>query len=174
MLGIEYVVDPSDIDEDREPGELPESMAVRLARGKAIATRARHPDIAVLAADTVVVVDDRVLGKPTSRQEAERMLGLLSGRDHRVITGVALAWGDTTAERYDMTRVWFREVDSSFIRDYVATGEPLDKAGGYGVQGRGALLVKKIEGDFFSVMGLPVRLVVELLEKAGLPYRFTR
>ncbi len=174
MLGIEYVIDPSDINESRDPGELPESMAVRLARDKAVATRVRHPDTPVLAADTVVVVDDQVLGKPSSRQEAERMLSVLSGRDHRVITGVALAWGDTTSERYDVTRVWFRELDADLIRDYVATGEPLDKAGSYGVQGRGSLLVNKIEGDFFSVMGLPIRLVVELLEVAGFPYRFTR
>jgi septum formation protein len=174
MLGIEYIVDPPDIDEVHDPGELPEALAVRLAREKAVAIRARHPDVPVLAADTLVAVDDQILGKPASREEAERMLAMLAGRDHRVITGVALAWDDTTAEKYDITRVWFRQLDADQIRDYVATGEPMDKAGSYGVQGRGAVLVKKIQGDFFSVMGLPLRLVVELLEKAGLPYRFTR
>jgi septum formation protein len=174
MLGIEYVVDPSDVEESRLPGELPEAMALRLARDKAVATRVRHPDVPVLAADTVVVVQNKVLGKPASKREAESMLGMLSGRDHQVITAVALAWDGTTLEKCDITRVWFREADPSFIRDYVATGEPLDKAGSYGVQGRGALLVEKIEGDFFGVMGLPLRLVVELLETAGLPYRFTR
>jgi len=174
MLGIEYIVDPSDIEESRAPGELPQSMAVRLARQKAVTTGARHPDVPVLGADTVVVVQDTVLGKPASTREAERMLGMLSGRDHEVITAVALAWDGATAAKCDITRVWFREMEPSFIRDYVATGEPLDKAGSYGVQGRGALLVEKIEGDFFSVMGLPLRLVVELLEGAGLSYRFTR
>jgi septum formation protein len=103
------------------------------------------------------------------------MLALLSGRSHRVVTGVALAVpGGDVRERYDVTHVWFRELSADLIRSYVATGEPLDKAGSYGVQGVGAVLVERVDGDFFSVMGLPLRLVVELLEEAGRPYRFTR
>jgi len=103
------------------------------------------------------------------------MLAMLSGHRHRVITGVALARPEgAVLERYDVTEVWFRELSDDTIAAYVATGEPMDKAGSYGVQGYGAVLVERVDGDFFSVMGLPVRLVVDLLEEAGAPYRFTR
>ncbi len=174
MLGIEYEVDPAEIDERAEPGELPESLAVRLAREKSVVVALRHPDTPTLAADTLVVLDDVILGKPLSPEDAERMLGILSGRQHRVITAVALTVDGNTSERFDVTKVWFRQLDQDLIRSYVATGEPLDKAGSYGVQGRGAILVERIEGDFFGVMGLPLRLVVALLDSAGIPYRFTR
>ena len=174
MLGVEYEVDPAEIEERAQPGELPESMAVRLAREKAAVVASRHPDMPILAADTLVVLGDVVLGKPVSPEDAERMLGMLSDRQHRVITAVALTVGGNTSERLDVTKVWFRQLDEDLIRSYVATGEPLDKAGSYGVQGRGAILVRRIEGDFFGVMGLPLRLVVALMESAGVPYRFTR
>jgi septum formation protein len=166
---------PPDVDETRLSGEVPEAMAVRLAAAKALAVLAARPDRLVLAADTVVTIDDHVLGKPDDAADAERMLALLSGRSHRVITAVALALpGGEVRERYDATHVWFRELSSATIAAYVATGEPLDKAGSYGVQGFGAVLVERVDGDFFSVMGLPLRLVVELLEGAGQRYRFTR
>lgn len=175
MLGIPHTVQPADVDETRLPGEVPEAMAVRLAAAKASAVHIRRPEDIVLAADTVVTIDDRVLGKPLDSADAERMLALLSGRSHRVVTGVALALpGGDVHDRYDVTNVWFRELTAELIRAYVATGEPLDKAGSYGVQGVGAVLVERVDGDFFSVMGLPLRLVVELLESAGHPYRFTR
>jgi septum formation protein len=175
MLGIEHVVDPAEIDERAEPAELPETVAVRLAREKAEAVAARHePDTLVLAADTVVVLDRMILGKPTSPEDAERMLGQLSGRGHKVITAVALWRGGEVLERCDVTRVWFRKLNAEIISAYVATGEPLDKAGSYGVQGYGGVLIDRIDGDFFSVMGLPIRLVTDLLALAGAPYRFTR
>ncbi|NIM48298.1 MAG: septum formation inhibitor Maf [Gemmatimonadales bacterium] len=175
MLGIPHLVDPAQVEECRQPGESPKAMAVRLATEKARCVALRHSDNPVLAADTVVVVDDRVLGKPAGPAEAEEMLGHLAGRDHRVITAVALALpGAEVLHRCDVTRVWFRSLSPALIRAYVATGEPLDKAGSYGVQGYGAVLVERVEGDFFGVMGLPLRLVVELLEAAGQPYRFTR
>jgi len=174
MLGIEYEVDPAEIEECAEPEELPESMALRLAGKKAAVVASRHPDMPVLAADTLVVLDDVILGKPVSSEDAERMLAMLSGRLHRVITAVALTVGGNSSERFDVTKVWFRHLNEELIRSYVATGEPLDKAGSYGVQGRGAILVERIEGDFFGVMGLPLRLVVDLLDAAGIPYRFTR
>ncbi len=175
MLGIPHVVQPADVDETRLRGEVPEAMAVRLAAAKASAVHVRRPDDLVLAADTVVTIDDQVLGKPEDPADAERMLALLSGRGHRVVTGVALALpGGDVRDRYDVTHVWFRELSPELIRSYVATGEPLDKAGSYGVQGVGAVLIERVDGDFFSVMGLPLRLVVELLEDAGRPYRFTR
>jgi septum formation protein len=175
MLGIPHEVVPAAVNERPEPGELPESMAVRLAREKAQSVAQRRPEVPVLAADTVVVVDDQILGKPVDAAEAEQMLSLLSGREHRVVTAVALAPpGGEVLERYDVTRVRFRTLAPEIIAAYVATGEPLDKAGGYGVQGYGAVLIERVDGDFFSVMGLPLRLVVDLLEAAGQPYRFTR
>lgn len=174
MLGIAHRVDAPDVPEEPEPGEEPEALAVRLAREKALRVWARHPRLPVLGADTVVVLGSQLLGKPASPEDAARMLRLLSGREHRVITAVALVRNGEARHRCDVTRVWFRPLGAALIADYVATGEPMDKAGAYGVQGYGAVLVERIEGDFFSVMGLPVRLVVELLEEAGLPYRFTR
>ena len=174
MLGIPHVVDPPHVDERAEPGELPETQAARLAREKALAVATRSPGATVLAADTVVVLGDRALGKPISAADAVRMLRELSGREHRVVTAVALARDGNVYERCDVTRVQFRRLADETIEAYVATGEPLDKAGAYGVQGYGAVLIERIEGDFFCVMGLPLRLVTDLLEEAGEPYRFTR
>lgn len=174
MLGIEHVVDPAEVDERHLEGESPQTLAVRLARNKASVVAGRHPGRLVLGADTLVVLDDEILGKPNSPDDAERMLGLMAGRRHEVVTAVAMAHNGSLADRVDVTKVWFRALDEETIRAYVATGEPMDKAGSYGVQGYGAMLVERIEGDFFGVMGLPVRLVASLLEAAGSPYRFTR
>jgi septum formation protein len=174
MLGVSHIVDPADIDETALPGELPESMAARLAREKAITVAARHPGKWILGADTVVVLDDQVLGKPVSATDAEHMLGRLAGREHRVVSAVALVCDGMVRESRDITQVRFRQMKPELIRAYVATGEPMDKAGAYGVQGTGAALVERIEGDFFGVMGLPLRLVLDLLEAAGMPYSFTR
>jgi len=176
MLGIEHeVVVPAEVDERRLEGEPPDAMAGRLAVEKARWVSRQRPGELVLAADTIVVIDDLVLGKPQDAADAGRMLALLSGREHRVITAVAIACPDgTVLERSDQTRVWFRELPRETIDDYVATGEPLDKAGSYGVQGYGGVLIERVEGDFFGVMGLPIRLVTDLLEEAGRPYRFTR
>jgi septum formation protein len=174
MLGISHILDPADIDETALPGELPESMAARLAREKASAVAARHPDRWILGADTVVVLDDQMLGKPVSAADAEGMLSRLAGREHRVVSAVALVRDGVVKESRDVTKVRFRQMTPELIRAYVATGEPMDKAGAYGVQGQGAALVERIEGDFFGVMGLPLRLVLELLEAAGMAYNFTR
>jgi septum formation protein len=175
MLGIAHEVIPADVDERPRPGEEPEVMAVRLAAEKARSVWQRHPERPVLAADTVVVIGEEILGKPRDEADAQRMLALLSDRDHRVITAVALATpAGEILQQCDVTRVWFRSLTPELIEAYVATGEPLDKAGSYGVQGVGAVLVERVEGDFFGVMGLPLRLVVSLLEAAGMPYRLTR
>jgi septum formation protein len=175
MLGIAHEVIPADVDERPRPGEEPDVMAGRLAAEKARSVWQRHPERPVLAADTVVVIGGEILGKPRDEADAQRMLALLSGRDHRVITAVALATSDgVILQQCDVTRVWFRSLTPELIEAYVATGEPLDKAGSYGVQGVGAVLVDRVEGDFFGVMGLPLRLVVSLLESAGMPYRLTR
>lgn len=174
MLGITHEVDPSDIPEHALPGESAEATAVRLAREKAAQVARRHAGRWVLGADTLVALGEQVLGKPGTPAEAEAMLGRLQGAEHRVVTAVALVQNGAAHERHDVTRVWFRRLTPAQIRAYVATGEPLDKAGAYGVQGYSAALVERIEGDFFGVMGLPLRLVVELLDRAGMPYNFTR
>jgi septum formation protein len=174
MLKIEHVVDPADIDEEPASGEGAKALAVRLAREKASTVAARHPGKVVLSADTLVVLDSEILGKPLSPSDAKAMLRKLSGIEHRVVTAVAVAKDGAVLDRCDVTRVWFRPLSEEVINAYVATGESLDKAGSYGVQGYGAALVDRIEGDYFAVMGLSLRLVVELLEEIGLPYRFTR
>jgi septum formation protein len=174
MLGIDHIVDPADIDEVFDSGEPAENLAIRLAREKASVVSARHPGRVVLSADTLVVLGSEILGKPSSAKEAASMIGKLAGREHRVVTAITVAKDGDFWDRCDVTTVWFRQLSEEMITAYVSTGESLDKAGSYGVQGYGAVLVDRIEGDYFGVMGLPVRLVVELLEEVGLPYRFTR
>ncbi len=174
MLGIEHIVDPANIDEELSPGESAERLAVRLAQEKAATVASRHRGRVVLSADTLVVLGTEILGKPESPLEAQQMLLRLAGREHKVVTAVAAAYDSTILDRCDVTRVWFRPLTEAMIDAYLSTGESMDKAGSYGVQGYGAVLVDRIEGDFFGVMGLPLRLVVELLEEVGMPYRFTR
>lgn len=130
------------------------------------------PGPLVLGADTTVIVRDEVLEKPDSAADALRMLRKLQGRTHQVVTSVALVADGTLHQSTDITNVTFRRADDAMLEAYVATGEPMDKAGAYGIQGYGAALVERIDGDFFSVMGLPIRLVLKLLEQAGHPYRF--
>jgi septum formation protein len=173
MLGISHEVDPVEVDERPRPNEAPERYAKRLAKEKACVGSAKHPDRWVLGADTIVVLDGTILGKPQSPAEAERMLLTLAGHCHQVVSAIALARGEEILEACDVTSVWIRQMPRDTARAYVETGEPLDKAGSYGIQGLGAVLVERIEGDYFSVMGLPVRLVADLMETAGIPYRFT-
>ena len=168
MLGIDVEVRPSHIPEVRQPGETPVGYAERLAREKALSV----PGPLVLGADTTVVLDDHLFEKPADEADALRMLRQLQGRTHEVITSVALQAGGAVRQATDITAVTFRPCDDDFLRAYIATGEPMDKAGAYGIQGYGAALVERIDGDFFGVMGLPVRLVLRLLEEAGEPYRF--
>jgi septum formation protein len=168
MLGLEVEVRPSHIPEVRQPGETPVGYAERLAREKVLSV----PGPLVLGADTTVVLDDHLFEKPADEADALRMLQQLQGRTHEVITSVALQAGGTLRQATDITAVTFRPCDDDFLRAYIATGEPMDKAGAYGIQGYGAALVERIDGDFFGVMGLPVRLVLRLMEEAGERYRF--
>ncbi len=168
MLGIEATVRPSHVPEVPLPGELPVPYAERLARSKALSVEGRY----VLAADTIVVLGREVLEKPVDAADAVRMLMRLSGRTHEVVTAVALAHRGEVRVKTDITKVKFRAITPALAEAYVATGEPMDKAGAYGIQGYGAALVERIEGDFFGVMGLPVRLVLALLEERGVGYRF--
>lgn len=168
MLGIPIVVVHADVQEIPLPRETPSAYARRLARDKARAV----PGALVLGADTIVVLDDEILEKPGDPVHALEMLRRLQGRWHEVITSVCLIADGTPYEAQDRTSVEFRPATDEMLRAYIATGEPLDKAGAYGIQGYGAALVERIEGDFFGVMGLPVRLVLDLLDQAGRPYRF--
>ena len=134
--------------------------------GKAVAAHADDDDI-IIAADTVVAVDDRVLGKPHSRAEAVEMLTMLSGRSHTVYTGVTVRKGETVCTQHECTRVTFRPLTGAEIEAYVDSKEPMDKAGSYGIQGLGCLLVQGIEGDYYNVMGLPVCRLGQMLRTIG-------
>jgi len=170
LLGLIPEVIPSDIDETWRNGEAPGAHAERLAREKA-AVRA-GPGSVVIGADTIVVIDGAILGKPADAAEARAMLRRLSGREHEVFTAVAVAHGGRMASDVARTIVRFRALDDGTIADYVATGEPMDKAGAYGIQGFGAVLVERIDGDYFTVMGLGLGLLADLLAGLGLRYRF--
>lgn len=172
QIGIRHRVQPADIDETVLPGETPEGHVERLALAKADAVAALEntpADAIVLAADTIVVVDDDILGKPDDADQARAMLRRLAGRTHTVHTAVAMVRGSRKASRVDSVSVTFRELTDREIADYVSTGEPLDKAGAYGIQGHGAALVRRIDGDFFAVVGLSLATVVEMLREMGSP-----
>jgi septum formation protein len=170
MLGFPVIVRPSAVLEIPLPREAPRAYARRLARDKARAV----PGEFVLGADTVVVIDGMLLEKPRDADDALAMLRRLQGRRHEVITAVCLVAGGVEHEAVDTTAVYFRPASDATLRAYIDTGEPMDKAGAYGIQGYGAALVDRIEGDFFGVMGLPIRLVLDLLARAGRRYGFGR
>lgn len=167
QIGIPFTVIPAHVDENIRQGEAPESYASRLALEKAREVGRRVGDGLIIAADTIVVLNDMILGKPSGPEEAEEMLARLSGTMHRVITGLAVVDAPTgrSAVYTAMTRVWFRDLSQEDIRAYVSSGEPLDKAGAYGIQERGALFVEKIEGCYFNVVGLPLALLAEVLKE---------
>jgi septum formation protein len=170
LVGIEHEVRPADIDERYLPGEQPRAHALRLARGKA--EKIRDEDAVVIGSDTIVVVDGDVLGKPTDEADATRMLKRLSGRAHTVITAVAVAWNGRVLADAEEVGVAFHALSDDEIRSYIATREPMDKAGAYGIQGYGATIVSRVDGDYFAVMGLPLQLLVRLLRELGLRYPF--
>jgi septum formation protein len=173
QAGYTFDVHPAHIPEDPFPDEDPIAYVVRLARQKAeavfaeISLKGPAPPQVVLGADTTVTIDGLILGKPSDPVDAARMLRLLSGRTHRVITGVALATASGTEVAAEVTAVHFLTLSDNEIAAYVATGEPLDKAGAYAIQGRAARWIPRIEGCYFNVVGLPVALVSILLESAG-------
>ena len=174
MLRIPFRVIAPDVDEHVLPGERPDAYVTRLSRAKAQAVVSLAPQDIVLAADTTVVIEHSILGKPESPKDAVHMLERLQGRTHEVLTSVAVAENGRLEQALDVSRVTFRPNDRRTLEEYVATGEPLDKAGAYAIQGLGAPLIERVEGDFFGVMGLPLRLALDLLAKFGRPYRFTR
>jgi septum formation protein len=172
LIGIRHEVRPANIDEAVLAGESPLACVERLARTKAERIAADAPDALVIAADTVVVADDHVLGKPADEADARGMVRLLAGRMHVVLTAVCVNRGARLASGVEAVRVQMRPLTPEEIEAYVATGEPMDKAGAYGIQGYGATIVERIEGDFFAVMGLPLVLLTRLLGTVGVRYAF--
>ncbi len=172
LIGIAHEVRPANIDESMRPREAPRRYAERLAREKASAVAVRDPDLITIGADTVVVIDRKVLGKPTDVGDAARMLRMLSGREHTVITAVAVSRGRKLRSAIEEVCVTFRRLRDDEIDAYIAMGEPMDKAGAYGIQGYGATIVERIEGDYFAVMGLPLVRLVGLMRDVGVKYQF--
>ncbi len=167
---IEFRVEPAHVPEVLAPEETPETYARRLARDKARAILNRHPHSLILGADTIVIADGAILEKPSSTDDARRMLRQLSGRAHEVTTGVCLCNRHLELVEAETTRVFVAELTDQEISEYIATGEPMDKAGAYGIQGCFSRWVTKIEGDYFNVVGLPIARVCRMLGAAGFPY----
>jgi len=176
--GLRFVVHPTDIPEVPHPGEAPREFAERMAKEKALAVFRQRPSDTILGADTVVVIDEQILGKPENQADAARMLRLLSGRSHIVITGVCLiglqpetgnSKPDTSFQdvRSEMTLVTMDSLSDDDIRSYNATDEPMDKAGAYAIQGIASRWISRIEGDYFNVVGLPMALVWRMLKQRG-------
>jgi len=174
--GIPFVVQPTDIPEVPRPGEAPRAFAERMAREKALTVFRQRPDDFVLGADTIVIVDAEILGKPRDAADAVRMLHLLSGRRHQVTTGVCLVGPQPRTEnqqletgfedvRSETTIVTVAALSDDDIRSYISTGEPMDKAGAYAIQGRASRWIPYIDGDYFNVVGLPVALVYRMLRE---------
>ena len=168
-LGLHFTVRAADIDETMDPGKPPFDEVARLSREKAAAVAAGAPETVVVAADTVVVLEDRVMGKPRSEDEAAEMLRRLSGRPHQVMTGMTVRRGTWAESGTVVTDVHFRPLSEAEIAAYVATGEPMDKAGAYGIQGLASIFVDRLDGDYYNVMGLPLCRLCGMLRRAGVP-----
>jgi len=172
LVGIAHEVEPADIDETYRDGEEAAEHASRLAREKGATIAARNPAAIVISADTIVLIDGLVLGKPRDEADAARMLSMLGGQTHVVLTAVAVTYRGKMRSDVESVRVTFRPLDDERIGAYIATTEPMDKAGAYGIQGFGATLVERIDGDYFAVMGLPLARMVDLLQEIGVRYEF--
>jgi septum formation protein len=169
MIGLDFEIIPSHVPEVHQPGEAPEEYVARLSRDKANAIAAEHPDRWVIAADTTVFYGDALLEKPLDKADAARMLGIIAGRTHTVYTGVTLAhagqgWRDTRVTESEVRMLAMSERDIDW---YVQTGEPLDKAGAYAVQGIGSMFIESIHGNYTNVVGLPLATLFQMLRKAG-------
>ena len=171
--GIAFEAQPADIPEEPLPGETAKSCAERLAREKALAVARQRPHDVVLGADTVVVVDGQLLGTPSDAADATRMLRMLSGRKHQVITGVCLVVDGQCSVRSETTLVTVSQITDQEIAEYIASGEPMDKAGAYAIQGVASRWIPCIEGDYSNVVGLPVALVWPMLRKLEISSKFS-
>jgi septum formation protein len=174
LIGVEHEVNAAELDETYVAGEKSDAHAERLARWKAEAVAAANRQALVIGADTIVVVDEHILGKPRDIADAARMLRMLNDRTHLVMTAVALSLEGRTVSAVEKVLVTFRDLSEDDISRYIATGEPMDKAGAYGIQGYGATIVRRIDGDYFAVMGLSLVRLVELMTQLGVNYDFGR
>jgi septum formation protein len=165
MVGWPFELGAVEVDESLHKGESAREYVARLAEAKATASAAVYAHRPVLAADTTVVVDEHILAKPIDVEDGKRMLRLLQGRWHQVLTGIAVLTETTTEVDVEITEVRFAPMSEAEIDWYVATGEPMDKAGAYAIQGKGSRFIEGIKGDYFNVMGLPVRLLYEMIRK---------
>lgn len=166
LFGLPFVVRAADIDETMDPGKSPYDEVARVSRRKALAVQRGEDDV-VIAADTIVVCGGRILGKPRDAAEAKAMLALLSGRDHQVMTGCTVLRGEKSETVTEVTDLHFRPLSQKEIERYVASGEPMDKAGAYGIQGGAALFCQRIVGDYYNVMGLPVCRLGQMLRETA-------
>jgi septum formation protein len=172
LVGIPHTVQPADIDESLWPDENPAAHCERLAREKIAVVARSAADALVIGSDTIVVVDGDVLGKPRDEAHAEEMLTRLAGRSHVVMTGVAVQWRGQQRSAVEEVGVTFHPLSREAIRRYIATREPMDKAGAYGIQGYGATIVRRVDGDYFAVMGLPLQRLVRVMAELGVRYSF--
>ncbi|MFJ7727104.1 Maf family protein [Neobacillus sp. NPDC097160] len=166
-LHLTFAISSSEVDESFDPALTPEDVVMELAERKAQAVFQKNQDAFVIGSDTIVALNGRILGKPADEAEAISMLKSLSGQQHDVFTGVSILSPESSTTFFEKTEVWFWELTDDEIKAYVQTGEPLDKAGAYGIQQLGSMLVKKINGDYFAVVGLPVARTIRELKKAG-------
>ncbi len=168
LLGLDFIVRVADIDETMDESLNPKDEVARVSRLKALAVEREEDDV-VIAADTIVVCEGKVLGKPRDEEDAAAMLSMLSGRDHQVMTGMTVLRGGDAITHTEVTNLHFRRLLPGEIRAYVNSGEPMDKAGSYGIQGGAALFCTAMEGDYYNVMGLPVCALSVILRSLGLP-----
>jgi len=168
-IGLKFTVDPTEFPEEMRTDLRPEGLAKAISMGKAMAAARKHPGSIIIAADTFGVLRGKIIGKPKDANDARQILRAMSGKSHRVITGFTIL--DTSSKKWVTrsieTRVYFRKLNDEEIESYVKSGEPLDKAGAYGIQGLGAVIVEKIVGDYYNVMGLPLSAVTESLKEFG-------
>ena len=171
LMGLDFTVITSNVEEHPPVGAGPEETVRALALEKASAVRREHPDDCIIGSDTIVYLDGEILGKPHTPENARKYLAKMQGRKHTVYTGVALIYGDRTDVRCATTDVTFAPMSEAEIDWYVSTGEPLDKAGAYGVQGPGGIFVEKVEGNFYNVIGMPLPVLYRMLLDSGVPFR---
>lgn len=167
MMGLEFTVQTADIDETMDPSQTPAHEVAAVSARKAEKIAALHPQDVIVSADTIVVIDGKILGKPKDEQDAARMLRLLSGRTHTVYTGLTVHANGKANTQVVSTGVTFRDLSNAEIAAYIETKEPMDKAGAYGIQGYGSMFVSHLDGDYFCVMGLPVCTLAWMLRDAG-------
>jgi septum formation protein len=167
QVGLEFTVEVSDFDEAQVKFKTPEDLVEKLSLEKAKVIAGKNPDAIIIGADTTVIYKNEIIGKPTSKQDAVRILKLLSGNIHEVVTGFTVISDKKSITKHVTSKVKFKKLSEVEIKAYVATGEPMDKAGGYGIQDKGGLFIENIQGDYFNVVGLPIFAVSEALKQFG-------